>query len=136
MAHPPRIPNWLPLNAETIYFVTFCVEGKEWVGGNERAFVAFQNAIGRLDKWSVLTALLMPDHVHLLAAPVDRDLPVGNLAAAVKRWMRAELNARWRWQPGSFDRLLRSTESASEKWLYIQENPVRAGFVQCREDWP
>jgi len=35
-----------------------------------------------------------------------------------------------------FDRLLRSDESLHEKWLYIQENPVRAGLVQEWKDWP
>jgi hypothetical protein len=47
--------------------------------------------------------------------------------------MRKELNASWEWQPGCFDRLLRSDESLHEKWLYIQENPVRAGLVKGLE---
>jgi len=37
---------------------------------------------------------------------------------------------------GCFDRLLRSGESLHDKWLYIQENPVRAALVQGWEDWP
>ena len=78
----------------------------------------------------------MPDHVHLLIAPNDRELPVGNASGAIKRWMRQDLRASWQWQPGSFDRLLRSEESAYEKWQYIRENPVRAGLVEKSEDWP
>jgi len=79
----------------------------------------------------------MPDHVHLLAAPTqDREAKVGNLVGALKRWIRSVLSARWQWQPGSFDRLLRREESAYEKWLYIEQNPVRAGFVGRAEDWP
>jgi hypothetical protein len=50
--------------------------------------------------------------------------------------MRQELKASWKWQPGCFDRLLRSGDSLHEKWLYVQENPVRAGLVQHWEDWP
>lgn len=50
--------------------------------------------------------------------------------------MRRELNASWQWQPGSFDRLLRREESLREKWLYVEENPVRAGLVSRWEDWP
>ena len=40
------------------------------------------------------------------------------------------------WQAGVFDHLLRSDESYAEKWLYVRENPVRAGLVARAEDWP
>jgi putative transposase len=39
-------------------------------------------------------------------------------------------------QKGFFDHLLRSSESYSEKWHYVRENPVRAGLVQHWQDWP
>jgi putative transposase len=135
MAPPPRIPNWLPFNVETIYFVTFCVAHRQPVLDNREAFAVFQNAIARLAKWNVLAGLLMPDHVHVLAGPLDRNEKVGNLGGALKRWMRAELRSQREWQPGSFDRLL-ATESASQKWSYIWDNPVRAGLVKDAGDWP
>ena len=79
----------------------------------------------------------MPDHIHLLATPEnEREARVGDLVGALKRWMRQDLQACWRWQAGSFDRLLRREESAYEKWLYVEENPVRAGLVSLPEDWP
>jgi hypothetical protein len=66
----------------------------------------------RLRHWTVLAAVIMPDHIHLLVSPTeDREAKLGNLAAALKRWMREELDASWKWQRGSFDRLLRSDES-------------------------
>ena len=40
------------------------------------------------------------------------------------------------WQPGFFDRILRSQESYAEKWNYVREKPVRAGLVQTAHDWP
>src|SRR5262249_16421794 len=58
------------------------------------------------------------------------------LSGALKRWMRQELNASWSWQPGCFDRFLRSDESLHDKWLYVQENPVRAGLVRHSKHWP
>ncbi|MDQ3414815.1 MAG: transposase [Verrucomicrobiota bacterium] len=136
MGHPPRIPIWLRADQEVVYFLTFCVARRERVLTNPRAFAAFENAIARLTKWNVIAAVLMPDHVHLLIAPTERELPVGNASGAIKRWMRQDLNAHWEWQPGSFDRLLRSDESAEEKWQYIRQNPVRAGLVENWEDWP
>jgi REP element-mobilizing transposase RayT len=84
----------------------------------------------------VIAAILMPDHIHLLIAPLDREAAVGNAAAALKRFIRHELKANWQWQPGSFDRLLRSDESAEEKWQYIRENPVRTGLVHESGAWP
>src|SRR5207244_7971095 len=91
--------------------------------------------IARLD-WHIIAAVVMPDHVHLLAGPRHRDAAVGSLSAAIKRAIRKRLRADWQWQPGCFDRLLRREESAEEKWEYIRENPVRAGLVSHWSDWP
>ena len=40
------------------------------------------------------------------------------------------------WQPEYFDRFLRSAESYSEKWAYVELNPVRAKLVERPEQWP
>jgi REP element-mobilizing transposase RayT len=137
VGHPPRIPVWLRWDQSVIYFVTLCVEHREPVLANEAAFIAFHHALRKLRGWQILAAILMPDHIHIIAAPTeDRDAKVGNLSAALKRWMRQKLGASWKWQRGSFDRLLRSDESLHDKWLYVEENPVRAGLVSRWEDWP
>jgi putative transposase len=39
------------------------------------------------------------------------------------------------WQKGFFDHVLRSQESAGEKWKYVRENPVRAGLVGYSSEW-
>ena len=39
------------------------------------------------------------------------------------------------WEKGFFDRVMRSRESYEQKWLYVRENPVRAGLVEKAEDW-
>jgi hypothetical protein len=31
---------------------------------------------------------------------------------------------------------LRDGENYSEKWIYVQENPIRKGLVKRIEDWP
>jgi putative transposase len=86
----------------------------------------------------VMAAVIMPDHAHVIVSPVeDRDLSVGDFAMGFKRLLRKSLGSQgWEWQRGCFDRLLRSDEDFGNKWLYVQENPVRAGFVQRFEDWP
>jgi len=75
--------------------------------------------IDKLRHWNLLAAILMPDHLRAIVAPTDRDARVGNFSAALKRWMRKELSATWKWQPGCFDRLLRPDESLHDKWLYM-----------------
>jgi putative transposase len=136
MGHPPRVPVWLPWEQRVTYFVTICVANREPVLANERAFRAFKAAVAKLQRWTVLAAVLMPDHLHVVSPTDTRDAKLGNFSAGLKRSIRRELNAAWIWQPGCFDRLLRSDESLHEKWLYVQENPVRAGLVKRSADWP
>jgi REP element-mobilizing transposase RayT len=137
MGHPPRVPVWIGWEKSVIYFITICVADRKSVLANNAAFSAFKRAVARLRHWKVLAAVVMPDHLHVIVAPTrDRDAKVGNFSGALKRWIREELGASWKWQPGCFDRLMRSDESLHEKWLYLQENPVRAGLVSNSGDWP
>jgi putative transposase len=120
-----------------IYFVTICVEDRQSGLANAAAFNAFKTAVAKLQHWKVFAAILMPDHLHAFAAPTqNRSAKLGNFSGALKRWMREQLHASWNWQPGCFDRLLRSDESLHDKWLYVRENPVRAGLVEHWKDWP
>jgi putative transposase len=79
----------------------------------------------------------MPDHFHALIRPqIARESPPTTFSAPLKRFVRRETNATWKWQEGVFDRLLRKTEFTEAKWHYIRGNPVRAGLVQRWQDWP
>jgi hypothetical protein len=40
------------------------------------------------------------------------------------------------WQKDYFDHVIRSRESYEQKWLYVRDNPVRAGLVRRFEEWP
>ena len=93
--------------------------------------------IADLRSWFVVSAVLMPDHFHALVSPKeDRDLPVGDFFTGFKRTLRKQLRHSWNWQRSGFDRLLRSRDDAQEKWIYMRENPVRAGLVRSWEEWP
>jgi hypothetical protein len=37
---------------------------------------------------------------------------------------------------GAWVGLLRSSDSYSQKWAYVRENPVRAGLATAWEEWP
>lgn len=136
MAHPPRIPMWLSADRVPTYFVTFCVAARRTVLADPRCFASFQRVAASLQRWTTLAAVMMPDHVHVLASPHARETSVGEYSALIKRGMRLELKPSWRWQHGCFDRLLRNDESAQAKWEYMRENPVRAGLVSEWRGWP
>lgn len=144
MAHPSRIPVWLRWDQSVVWFVTLCEKQRRPVWDCAEFFESFRLAVDRLETeelWFVRSAVVMPDHLHLLASPMrNRDQKVGDLSGALKRWTRQgvpeEMKQTWEWQPGAFDRLLRKGEFAQNKWEYMRCNPVRAGLVEDWQDWP
>jgi REP element-mobilizing transposase RayT len=137
MSRPPRIPVLLPLEKTVVYFITINVQNRLPVLANAEALAALREVAVRLqERWILRAAMLMPDHLHLMAMPLERHASVSHLSGAIKRWMRQLLKAGWKWQEGCFDHLLRSPESADAKWEYVRQNPVRAGLVTSWEDWP
>ncbi len=83
----------------------------------------------------------MPDHVHFFARP-ERETKamakwVGMWKSVSSRQIAVALQIRPPiWQEDYFDRYLRSGESYSAKWDYVEQNAVRAGLVERVEEWP
>ena len=128
------------------------------------AFVEFMRGSPGRYGWSCGEYVLMPDHAHYFAAPSPGAVTLGAWVKATKAFVRraggadvpndagsvtrptdeqvvGRVTARGgpqaiHWQTGFFDHILRSTESNSEKWAYVRENPVRAGLVVKADDWP
>jgi putative transposase len=97
--------------------------------------------------WAVGRYVIMPDHVHFFCRPEREANTLSQFMGAWKRWSsrRAHQAGRPRsattatvplWQREFFDHVIRSSESYSEKWNYVFENPVRAGLVAQADDWP
>lgn len=82
----------------------------------------------------------MPDHVHRFAAFSPVAQPVSEWMKALKGALLEVLRNRHvqgpYWQKGFFDHVLRSEESYEQKWLYVRDNPMRAGLVEKATDWP
>ena len=91
--------------------------------------------------WAIGRYVIMPDHVHFFCRA---ELDATSLAIFMQKWkewsskrMTREQKVAGRvWQEEFFDHVLRSSESYSQKWDYVKENPVRAGLVQKSDDWP
>jgi REP element-mobilizing transposase RayT len=140
MASPQRLP-WL-FTQYPIFYITACSHGRRPILDRRdvhETFIQFSLRAAAHGVW-VGRYVIMPDHIHLFAS-------FGPESISVSAWMKSLKNATSKtlknatfqaphWQRGFFDHVLRSEESYEEKWLYVRENPVRAGLVAKAEDWP
>jgi len=79
----------------------------------------------------------MPDHLHALVCPLkNREAKITQFSAGLKRFVRSQTHATWKWQEGVFDRLLRKDEFAESKWSYIRGILFAPGLVERWNDWP
>ncbi len=136
MSIPPRLETIFERNKPLTYFVTWSTKNRVPVLANPEYHQALLQTIAGANRWEIECGIIMPDHVHLLASPFHRDESISNLVTYLKRNSRSQVNGKWKWQEGFFDHLLRSDESAEQKWKYIRDNPVRAGLVKNWNDWP
>jgi len=140
----PRAPRRLDIvfPRNPLYFVTcFTYRRRPYLASDrvhrsfvkfgQRAQVEFGIAVGRY--------VMLPDHLYLFVALPD-NVDLGDWNGTLKRFLARAVEAAGSsdpiWQRGFFDHLLRSSESYSEKWNYVRENPVRAGLVSRADDWP
>ena len=82
----------------------------------------------------------MPDHFHLFVALDDSRVRLSGWMKSLKNSLSKTVRSAGfeapHWQKGFFDHVLRGSESYSQKWLYVRENPVRAGLVAEADSWP
>ena len=97
-----------------IYFITICITPRCKTLANDSAWNAICETLNRLDKWNTYCVMTMPDHVHLLTAPFDRELSVAAFLKWFKRWFNEAYGVReaWRWQPGGVAERVRRGEVA------------------------
>ena len=125
------------------YFVTFVTRGRKVLPGRARDIVLARIVNSPLAYLHV--AVVMPDHVHLLATPTwdksHMSHPIAEIVRRIKGASAREVNLAFGttgplWQEESFDHQLRNDESLIQKADYIANNPVRKGLVARPEDYP
>jgi REP-associated tyrosine transposase len=102
-----------------------------------------------LGRCRLLAWCLMPDHIHIVLAPVGegRSGPapgmtplscvIGDWADASTHLVNRTLRAKGSlWQDGFHDHRLRRRERLSDLIAYVHYNPVKAGLVAAPEQWP
>ena len=141
---PERLERLFSLHAFPVFFVTACTADRASLLANEVAHraliryakknVAAGRAMGRY--------VLMPDHLHFLVR-LHPEARLSDYVRLLRQAITVDLRASGLvrvgqevWQPGFFDRLLRSAERTSRAWQYLMDNPVCAGLAQASEDWP
>jgi putative transposase len=130
---------------DPIYFITICVSQRRQLLANPAACSILREEWADMKTrhgWMVGRYVVMPDHVHYFVAAIQGTAsPLHTAIGKWKEWTSKRLlrtcgGVAPLWQREFFDHVLRTTESRSEKWRYVRENPVRAGLVACAEDWP
>ena len=87
--------------------------------------------------WRIGRYVLMPDHLHLFAAPGPDFVNFDNWVRYWKsEFVKAHLAQNLAWQTDHWDRRMRSQDSYDSKLNYVRNNPVRAGLVENPDDWP
>ena len=99
----------------------------------------FQSAIeGDLSKKSDLTAVcVMPDHIHLLLAPVKENLIdlIGRWESYTTHLIQVQERIGKLWQRSFYDHGLRKDEDLIKAAEYIVSNPVRKSLVENWRDY-
>jgi len=140
MPTPQRL-RWL-YTKYPLYYITACTHNRRPILDRPAVHDSFiQFALSALDyQICVGRYVIMPDHIHLLASFGPESIPVSRWMKSLKNAISKSLrNANFpepHWQKGFFDHVIRSQESYDEKWLYVRDNPVRAGLVRSAQDWP
>lgn len=127
-----------------IYFITTCTfKRRPILASSEVARILiheWHNARYR-HGWAVGRYVIMPNHVHFFCSAEMDAKALPRFIQAWKQWTSKRIGgelkfARPIWQEEFFEHVLRSSESYSQKWEYVWENPVRAGLVATADEWP
>lgn len=138
---PPRLERHFR-NVRPFYFVTFNTYRRRPLLARQEVHKTFCNFCTRGQDRAVAVGryVIMPDHLHLFVAlppdSISLDQWVQALRSVIGKKLLALRVMKPYWQEGFFDHLLRSGESYSQKWEYVQMNPVRARLCEKPEDWP
>lgn len=139
-----NLPHWQ--EPGSIYFITWRAKTGQVLQPEERRITLETLRYWDGFKWTLFVAVVLPDHVHVLAQPLSR--PEGgvffNLAEilhSVKRHSARVINQLRGtqgslWQDERYDRIVRDEAEFLEKWNYIRNNPVKSGLADSPEEYP
>jgi len=140
MAKLPKL-QWL-FTDTPVFFITTCTLYRRPMLNRPTVHESFKAFALRSPEYRVLVGryVLMPDHLHLFAQFGRESVSIGiwmkSLKNALSKVLKTATFKPPHWEKEYFDHLIRSRESYNQKWLYVRENPVRAGLVRTADEWP
>ncbi|MBN8547304.1 MAG: transposase [Ignavibacteria bacterium] len=131
-----KLPHYQ--STRTCYFVTSHCSMGVILSPEERDIVL--SAIKFLDdkKYDLLTAVVMPDHIHLLIIPHpkndDSEFSLSEIMHSIKSYTAHQCKRKI-WQHESFDKTVRNNDEFVTFASYIFNNPMKKGLVAEGEDY-
>lgn len=122
---------------EAYFFITLCCRqrGFDQLCIRSVSTMLLEDAVHyhRNGRWFLHLLLLMPDHLHLIAAfPSPKD----NMSQVIRSWKRlTSRRDNIDWQKNYFDHRIRSAAELQFKTDYVRQNPVRAKLITHGEEW-
>jgi REP element-mobilizing transposase RayT len=122
------LPHWRQDGA--VYFVTWRLHLKQAALSNQERDLVL-DAIRHFDgeRYAILIAVVMDDHVHVLVYPRE-GIALESLCHTWKSFTANQLQRKFQrqgavWQKESFDRIPRQEREIREKATYILNNPFK-----------
>jgi len=101
----------------------------------EEVLLFFQGRRYGLHSWCI-----MPDHVHCLVTPYEGS-DLSKVLHSWKSFSALEINRKLHrtgpvWERETFNHIIRTAESYSRSFSYIERNPVTSGLCHQPHEWP
>lgn len=125
------------------YFITFRTK-RLILTPDARDEVARAIMYGHNKEYRLAVAVVMPDHVHMLLLPVEKEdgssVSLQEIIQPVKSVSSHRINKLLKrkgalWQDERFDRIVMDEDEWQEKYKYITENAIKAELVVKPEDY-
>jgi len=125
-----RLPHWT-LN-EAVYYITFNAR-KTSFSENETKLILKHIVEGNGEFYFLFSAIVMPEHVHLILKPT-KDYSLSGILKGIKGVSARKINKIRNskgsiWQSESYDRIIRNESDLFEKLNYMVNNPLKRRLV-------
>ena len=144
------------------YFITFVTWQRLELTLPARKIVLDSCLFFHQKRYIIYSAVIMPDHVHLLLKPFpkqtsssnasilladsDKDRfsseywSIGSILHSIKSYSAKQIPTVMNhigkvWQDGRYDRLIRNRQEFDNTWKYIKQNPVKACLCNTPEEY-
>ena len=138
-----NLPHWQ--EPGSVYFITWRSKDGVVINESERSIVLEAVRFWDENKWIVYAAVVLADHVHILAKPLSLEgegfFDLSEMVHSVKSYSALKISQHRGtkgtiWQDERYDRIMRDEAEFLEKWQYIRNNPVKVGLSETAEEYP